>query len=197
MLNWVIFIPTSLSFSFLLSLNTSLVSSPSPDPTCVVSSAVLLCLPLHSLSSSSSFLLDSPLVHFWCPRDVALMMRCLGQCAHNMTMCNVCIYIESYYCLLYITAVRQRTTVFQRLWLLNIPVLSLIFFSLSLFLFFLAHRRTFTAIIFTAISVGRASSFTSDANRAQSSAARIFHLFKRRPAIDSTSSDGLNPVSIA
>ena len=59
----------------------------------------------------------------------------------------------------------------------------------------LASDRTFAAIVFTAVSLGKASSFAPDTSKAQASAARIFHLFKRQPPIDSTSPDGLQPVS--
>ena len=51
-------------------------------------------------------------------------------------------------------------------------------------------HRTFAAVVFTALSLGRASSFAPDASRAQVSAARIFALFNRRPLIDSTCPDG-------
>ena len=55
--------------------------------------------------------------------------------------------------------------------------------------------RTFAAVVFTALSLGRASSFAPDASKAQASAARIFSLFNRQPPIDSTSPDGERLVS--
>ena len=57
----------------------------------------------------------------------------------------------------------------------------------------LSHR-TFAAVVFTALSLGRASSFAPDASKAQVSAARIFALFNRQPPIDSTSPDGVRLV---
>ena len=45
-------------------------------------------------------------------------------------------------------------------------------------------------MVFTALSLGRASSFAPDASKAQVSAARIFALFNREPPIDTTSPDG-------
>ena len=67
----------------------------------------------------------------------------------------------------------------------NSQVLSLSLFSL----------RTFAAVVFTALSLGRASSFAPDASKAQASAARIFALLNREPPIDSTSPDGERLVS--
>ena len=55
--------------------------------------------------------------------------------------------------------------------------------------------RTFAAVVFTAVSLGRASSFAPDASKAQASAARIFALFDRKPPIDTTSPDGERLVS--
>ena len=49
-------------------------------------------------------------------------------------------------------------------------------------------------MVFTALSLGRASSFTPDISKAQASAARIFALFNRKPLIDTTSPDGMKPV---
>ena len=47
----------------------------------------------------------------------------------------------------------------------------------------------------TSLFLGRAIAFSSDYSQAKASAARILHLFKRRPLIDSTSTDGVQPVS--
>ena len=63
--------------------------------------------------------------------------------------------------------------------------------------FLLTHsNRRFAAVVFTALSLGRASSFAPDASRAQVSAGRIFALFNRKPLIDSTSTDGERLVSV-
>ena len=63
--------------------------------------------------------------------------------------------------------------------------------------FLLTHtNRTFAAVVFTALSLGRASSFAPDASRAQVSAGRIFALINREPLIDSTSTDGERLVSV-
>ena len=51
------------------------------------------------------------------------------------------------------------------------------------------------AVVFTALSVGRASSFAPDDSKARASAARIFALLNREPPIDSTSPDGERLVS--
>ena len=51
------------------------------------------------------------------------------------------------------------------------------------------------AVVFTALSLGRASSFAPDASKAKASAARIFALFTREPPIDTTSPNGTKPVS--
>ena len=50
------------------------------------------------------------------------------------------------------------------------------------------------AIIFGAMGVGQASSFAPDYGKAKISAARIFALFDREPALDSNP-DGEKPVS--
>ena len=56
------------------------------------------------------------------------------------------------------------------------------------------YYRTFAAVVFTALSLGKASSFTPDASKAQASATRVFALFNRKPPIDTTSPDGGKPV---
>ena len=56
--------------------------------------------------------------------------------------------------------------------------------------------RTYAAVVFTALTLGRASSFAPDASKAQASAARILHLFERKPPIDTTSPDGMKPVRL-
>lgn len=53
----------------------------------------------------------------------------------------------------------------------------------------------FAAVVFTALSIGRASSFAPDASKAQVSAAKILSLLNRKPSIDSASSEGLKLVS--
>ena len=53
----------------------------------------------------------------------------------------------------------------------------------------------YAAIVFTALSIGRASSFAPDAQKAQLSASRVLTLLKRKPEIDNYSTDGLKPVS--
>jgi ABC-type multidrug transport system fused ATPase/permease subunit len=50
--------------------------------------------------------------------------------------------------------------------------------------------RVYAAVVFTALSIGRASSFLPDAQKAQSSASRIFNLIKRVPEIDNYSTEG-------
>ena len=52
----------------------------------------------------------------------------------------------------------------------------------------------FAAVVFTALSIGRASSFAPDASKAQVSAAKIFALINRKPQIDASSSEGLKLV---
>ena len=54
--------------------------------------------------------------------------------------------------------------------------------------------RVFAAVVFTALSLGRASSFASDATKAQNSAARILKLLRRQPLIDATSKEGMKLV---
>ena len=51
-------------------------------------------------------------------------------------------------------------------------------------------HRVFAAVVFTALSLGRASSFAPDATKAKLSATRIIALLKRRPLIDITSTQG-------
>ena len=53
----------------------------------------------------------------------------------------------------------------------------------------------FAAVVFTALSIGRASSFAPDASKAQVSAAKIIALINRKPQIDTSSSDGIRLVS--
>ena len=55
--------------------------------------------------------------------------------------------------------------------------------------------RVFSAVVFTALSLGRASSFAPDAQKAQISASRILTLISRQPLIDGYSEDGIVPVS--
>ena len=57
--------------------------------------------------------------------------------------------------------------------------------------------RVFTAVVFTGITVGRAISLTGDTSKAKTSTAKILALIGRVPEIDSTSNDGLKPVSIS
>lgn len=52
----------------------------------------------------------------------------------------------------------------------------------------------FGAIVFTAMSIGRATSFAPDASKAQASAARILALINRTPKIDTFSSEGIEMV---
>ncbi len=52
------------------------------------------------------------------------------------------------------------------------------------------YCRVYAAVIFTALSLGRASSFAPDASKAHISAARILSLLDRNPLIDSTSTEG-------
>ena len=55
--------------------------------------------------------------------------------------------------------------------------------------------RVFGGIVFGAMALGQMSHFAPDAGKAQASAARIFYLLDRKPAIDSSSTDGQKPVS--
>ena len=55
--------------------------------------------------------------------------------------------------------------------------------------------RVFTAVVITALSIGRASSFAPDAQKAQLSASRVMTLLRRQPEIDGYDKDGLKPVS--
>lgn len=57
--------------------------------------------------------------------------------------------------------------------------------------------RVFAAVVFTALSIGRASSFAPDASKAQVSAAKILALINRKPDIDSSSSEGIKLVSVS
>ena len=63
-------------------------------------------------------------------------------------------------------------------------------------LYFDYHHRTFSAIVFTALILGRATSLAPDASKAKISVARIFALFNRKPPIDTTSTDGERPVCV-
>ena len=56
-------------------------------------------------------------------------------------------------------------------------------------------HRVFSAIIFGAMAAGQASSFAPDYGKAKTAAARLFVLFDRVPEIDSSSEEGLKPVS--
>ena len=56
--------------------------------------------------------------------------------------------------------------------------------------------RVFGAVVFTALSLGRASSFAPDASKAQASASRILSLLRRKPVIDATSPDGQKLVCL-
>ena len=56
---------------------------------------------------------------------------------------------------------------------------------------FPCFHRVFAAVVFTALSIGRASSFAPDASKAQVSAAKIISLLNRRPQIDSSSGEGI------
>ena len=54
--------------------------------------------------------------------------------------------------------------------------------------------RAYAAIVFTALTLGRASSVAPDINKARVSAFQILALIRRNPEIDSYSNDGLQPV---
>ena len=60
----------------------------------------------------------------------------------------------------------------------------------------LFYYRVFAAVVFTALSIGRASSFAPDAQKAQLSASRIFNLVHRMPEIDNYDTDGEKPVIV-
>ena len=55
--------------------------------------------------------------------------------------------------------------------------------------------RVFSAITFSAQSVGEASSFAPDYGKAKSAAARLFVLFDRVPLINSLSEEGAKVVN--
>ena len=55
----------------------------------------------------------------------------------------------------------------------------------------LARFRVFSAIVFGAMAIGEASSFTPDASKAAASAEKIFALIDLEPSIDSERTDGL------
>lgn len=59
---------------------------------------------------------------------------------------------------------------------------------------FLPIHRVFSAIVFSAMSVGQATSFAPDYGKAKTSAAKIFQLFDREPLIDSFSEEGRKMV---
>lgn len=56
--------------------------------------------------------------------------------------------------------------------------------------------RVFIAVVFTALSLGRASSFAPDATKAKISATRILSLLDRKPLIDVTNTDGQKMVCL-
>lgn len=58
----------------------------------------------------------------------------------------------------------------------------------------LLSTRVISAILFSAMSVGQASSFAPDYGKAKSAAARVFYLLDRQPPIDSGSTEGKQPV---
>ena len=66
---------------------------------------------------------------------------------------------------------------------------------LSFTLFDFVCCRVFSAIVFTAMSVGQATSFAPDYGKAKLAAAKIFWLLDRIPSIDSFSEDGTKLVS--
>ena len=57
--------------------------------------------------------------------------------------------------------------------------------------------RVFGAIVFGAMAVGQMSHFAPDAGKATAAANRLFYLLDREPAIDSSSTEGQKPVSLA
>ena len=57
--------------------------------------------------------------------------------------------------------------------------------------------RVFGAIVYSATGVGQMSHFAPDAGKAKAAANRVFHLLDRQPTIDSTSTEGQKPVSLA
>ena len=56
--------------------------------------------------------------------------------------------------------------------------------------------RVLAAVVFTALQIGRASSFAGDVSKAKVSAARIISLLQQEPEIDTESPDGLKPVGL-
>ena len=54
----------------------------------------------------------------------------------------------------------------------------------------------FSAIVFSAMAIGEASSFAPNAAKAQTSAEKIFELLDTVPAIDSYSPEGVKPDEV-
>lgn len=53
----------------------------------------------------------------------------------------------------------------------------------------------YAAVVFTALSLGRASSFAPDAQKAKVAASRVFALINRKSVTDGYSTEGDKPVS--
>ena len=109
-----------------------------------------------------------------------------------LSSCYLCYpFWSPYFCLLF--PLLLSATVYQFPFAMSPPT-ELCGYYLSLCPL-LNSDRTFAAVVFTALTLGRASSFAPDASRAQASAARILQLLKTKPQIDTTSAEGMQPVS--
>ncbi len=62
--------------------------------------------------------------------------------------------------------------------------------------FILHYFRVFAAITFGGQALGRASALTPDVGKAKMAAAKLFELFDRVPAVDSSDPGGEKPVSV-
>lgn len=71
------------------------------------------------------------------------------------------------------------------------------FSSASDFPFVFLYCSVFSAIVFSAFSIGQVMSFAPDYSKALLAAAHIFNLLDLKPSIDTTSEDGIKPVGYA
>ena len=81
----------------------------------------------------------------------------------------------------------------EEIWII-IPKLSLLL--LLIWSPDLTAFRVFSAIVFGAMAIGEASSYTPNASKAKASAEKIFELLDQEPSIDSESTEGLQPHKV-
>ena len=60
-----------------------------------------------------------------------------------------------------------------------------------------SSSRVFSAIVFSAMSIGQATSFAPDYGKAKLAAAKVFQLLDHEPSIDSYSEEGQKLVKIS